>query len=54
MATASNPLRVDSGLHAYLPNPLMQPTNAGDSGRRPRPGLLAATKDHRLSRVVRS
>ena len=37
---------------AVPPNPLMQPTNAGDAGRRPRPALPAATKDHRLSQVV--
>ena len=34
------------------PNPLMQPTNAGDAGRRPRPSLPAATMDRRFSQVV--
>jgi hypothetical protein len=32
-----------------LSNPLMQPTNACDAGRRPRPGLRPATMDRRLS-----
>ena len=35
-----------------LPNPLMQPTNAGNAVPRGRPALLAATKDRRLSQVV--
>ena len=30
-------------------NPLMQPTSAGDVGRRLRPSLPVATKDHRCS-----
>ena len=34
------------------PNPLMQPTNAGDAERRPRPALPAATTDRRLSQAV--
>ena len=31
-------------------NPLIQPTNVGEAGRRPRPALLVATKDRKLSR----
>jgi hypothetical protein len=31
------------------PNPLMQPTNAGDAGRRPHPSLPATTTNRRLS-----
>jgi hypothetical protein len=34
-----------------VPNPLMQPTNAGGARRRPRPSLPAATTDRRLSRA---
>jgi len=34
------------------PNRLMQPTNAGKAGDRPRPSLPVATEDHRFSLVV--
>ena len=37
---------------ACPPNPLMQPTNAGESARRPRLTLPATTMDRRLSQVV--
>ena len=34
------------------PIPLIQPTNAGDAGRRPRAALPVATMDRKLSQVV--
>ena len=36
---------------AALPNPLMQPANAGRALLHPRPALPAATMDRRLSHV---
>ena len=35
-------------VRALRPNPLMQPTNAGDAGRRSHPALPAATMDRRF------